>query len=196
MILNSLSWKRALEWWICNCRDSRKHVIKPQSREKGFPGGTMVKNPRVNAGDTGDLGSVPGWGRFLGEGNGSPLQCSCLESPMDRGAWRAAVHGVTQSWAQLSDYSAPREKAPRPGIPHKPDRGAPSGLQPNGFTALPAHKTVLTSPPHSPWNQGSPCPLVIYYTACISQPLRLAPRLPGAPYGPMWWVSSSREERG
>ena len=97
MILNSLSWKRALEWWICNCRDSRKHVIKPQSREKGFPGGTMVKNPRVNAGDTGDLGSVPGWGRFLGEGNGSPLQCSCLESPMDRGAWRAAVHGVTES---------------------------------------------------------------------------------------------------
>ena len=42
-------------------------------------------------------GSIPGWGRALGEGNGHPLQYSCLENPMDRGAWRAAVHGVTES---------------------------------------------------------------------------------------------------
>ena len=54
----------------------------------------MVKNPPANAGDT---GSIPqGSGRSPGEGNGNPLQYSCLENPMDRGAWRATVHGVTK----------------------------------------------------------------------------------------------------
>ena len=45
----------------------------------------------------GDLGLIPGLGRSPGEGNGNPLQCSCLENSMDRGAWRATVHGVTKS---------------------------------------------------------------------------------------------------
>ena len=88
----------------------------------------MVKNMPANAGDTGDmgsipglgrspeggldskesacnagyLGSIPGLGRFPGEGNGNPLQYSCLENSMDRGAWRPTVHGVTKSWTQLS----------------------------------------------------------------------------------------------
>ena len=53
----------------------------------------MLKNPPANAGDT---GSIPGSGRSPGEGNGNPLQNSCLENPMDRGAWRATVHGVTK----------------------------------------------------------------------------------------------------
>ena len=48
--------------------------------------------------DTEDMGSIPGSGRFPGRGNGNPLQYSCLENPMDRGAWRARVHGVTKSW--------------------------------------------------------------------------------------------------
>ena len=47
----------------------------------------MVKNPPANAGDIGDMGSIPGLGRFPGEGHGNSLQCSCLENPMDRGAW-------------------------------------------------------------------------------------------------------------
>ena len=51
----------------------------------------MVKNLRANAED---VGSIPGLGRFLGEGNGNPLQYSCLENLMDRGAWPATVHGV------------------------------------------------------------------------------------------------------
>ena len=51
----------------------------------------MVKNPPANAGD---MGSIPGLRRSPGEGNGNPLQYSCLESPMDRGAWWAVVHGV------------------------------------------------------------------------------------------------------
>ena len=57
----------------------------------GFPGGTVVKNPPANAGDT---DSTPGLERSPGEGNGNPLHYSCLESPMDRGAWWAVVHGV------------------------------------------------------------------------------------------------------
>ena len=61
---------------------------------QGFPGGSVVKNPPANAGDT---DSIPGAGRSPGEGNGNPLQYSCLENPMDRGAWWATVHGVTES---------------------------------------------------------------------------------------------------
>ena len=62
-----------------------------------FPGGTVVKNLPVNAGDAGDMGSIPGSGRFPGERNGNPLQYSCLENSMDRGAWWATVYGVTKS---------------------------------------------------------------------------------------------------
>ena len=57
----------------------------------------MVKNLPASAGDIRDLGSIPGSGRSPGEGNGNPLQYSCLENPMDRGAWWATVHGVTES---------------------------------------------------------------------------------------------------
>ena len=61
----------------------------------------MVKNLPANAGDIRDAGSIPGSGISPGEGNGNRLQYSCLENPMDRGAWRAIVHGVTKSWTQL-----------------------------------------------------------------------------------------------
>jgi len=57
----------------------------------------VVKNLPANTGDTGDLGLILGSGRSPGGGNGNPLQYSCLENPMDRGAWRAVVHGVTES---------------------------------------------------------------------------------------------------
>ena len=56
----------------------------------------MVKNLPTNAGDIRDMGSVPGLGRSSGGGHGSSLQYSCLENPMDRGAWWATVHGVTR----------------------------------------------------------------------------------------------------
>ena len=56
----------------------------------------MVKNPTANAGDIRDAGSISGLGRCPGEGNGNPLQYSCLENSMDRGAWWATVHGVTK----------------------------------------------------------------------------------------------------
>ena len=56
----------------------------------------MVKNPPANAGDIGDEGSIPAWGRSPGEGNGNPLQYSCLGNPLDRGAWWATVHGAAK----------------------------------------------------------------------------------------------------
>ena len=62
-----------------------------------------VKNPP--AGNTGDMGSIPGSGRSSGVGNGNPLQYFCLENPIDRGAWWATVDGVTESWTQLKQLS-------------------------------------------------------------------------------------------
>ena len=56
------------------------------------------KNPPVHAEKARDAGSIPGLGRSPGEGNGNSLQYSCLDNPMDRGAWQAVVHGVTKSW--------------------------------------------------------------------------------------------------
>ena len=63
----------------------------------------MVKNPPAMGGD---LGSIPGLGRSFGEGDGNPLQHSCLENSMDRGAGRATVQVVVKSWTQLSMYAA------------------------------------------------------------------------------------------
>ena len=66
----------------------------------GFPGGSEVKASACSAGD---LGSIPRSRRFPGEGNGNPLQYSCLENPIDGGAWWATVHGVAKSQTQLSN---------------------------------------------------------------------------------------------
>ena len=66
----------------------------------GFPGDSDGKE---SACDAGDLGSVPGLGRSPGGGHGNPLQYTCMENPMDRGAWRARVHGLTKSQMRLSD---------------------------------------------------------------------------------------------
>ena len=60
-----------------------------------------VKNPPANAGDIREAGSIPGLGRSSREGHGNPPQYSCLENPIDRGTWRAIVHGVTKSQTQL-----------------------------------------------------------------------------------------------
>ena len=67
-----------------------------------FPGGSDGKASAYNVGDP---GSIPGSGRSPGEGNGNLLQYSCLENPMDGGAWLATVHGVTKSWTRLSNFT-------------------------------------------------------------------------------------------
>ena len=73
------------------------HII---SSMEIFPGGSVGKESACNAGD---LVFIPGSGRFSGEGNGNPLQYSCLENSMDRGAWQVTVHGVPKSQTRLSD---------------------------------------------------------------------------------------------
>ena len=73
-------------------------------KQLGFPGlPLMAQLVKESACKVGDQGSIPESGRCPGEGNGNPLQYSCLDNPMDRGAWRATVHGVTKSRTRLSD---------------------------------------------------------------------------------------------
>ena len=81
----------------------------------GFPGGAVVKNPLVHAGDTRHEGSIPGSRRSPGEGHGNPLQYSCLGNPMDRGGWRATAHGT----AELDHNNLP-SKSPTPSTPSVP----------------------------------------------------------------------------
>ena len=65
----------------------------------------VVKNPSANAGDLRDAGSYPGSGRSPGGGHGNPLQYSCLENPMGRGAWWATIHRITKSQTRLKQLS-------------------------------------------------------------------------------------------
>ena len=62
-----------------------------------FPGGTVLKNQPASAADTGDMGLIPGSGRSPGVGDGENFSISCLEKPMDRGAWKATVQGIAKS---------------------------------------------------------------------------------------------------
>ena len=74
----------------------------------GFLGGSVVKNVPANAGDAGDTGLMPELERSPEEGNGNPLQYSCWENPMERGAWRSTIHGVTKSQTLLSVQACAR----------------------------------------------------------------------------------------
>ena len=76
--------------------------MKVVSTEMGFPSSSDGKASACNAGD---LGSIPESGRSPGEGNGNPLQYSCLENPMDGGAWWATLHGVAKSGTRLSHFT-------------------------------------------------------------------------------------------
>ena len=90
------------------------------------PGGSVVKSPPASLGDTRDTSWVPGSGRSAGGGNGNPLLYSCLENPMDRGAWQATVHGVTKE-SDTTERTATWDQYPvslNPGFP----RGSPWGL--------------------------------------------------------------------
>ena len=100
-------------WWVaqhhCNLTYAKSRTEATSSydsykgiiiRDLGFPGGSDGKS----ACNMGDPGLIPGVGRSPGEGNGNPLQYSCLENPMDGGAWQAIVHGVTNRWTRVSDF--------------------------------------------------------------------------------------------
>ena len=82
-------------------RDLPDPGMEPAS--PALTGGLFTTEPLGKPRNARDSGSIPGMGRFPGEENGHPPQYSCLEKPMDRGAWRATVHGVTKSQTKLSD---------------------------------------------------------------------------------------------
>ena len=100
---------------VCRRSCSGRHILPTESPESpklyiyitdryidtymGFTGGSVGKE---SACSRGDLGMIPGLGRSSGRGNDNPLQCSCLENPMDRGAWQATVHGVAKNQTRLS----------------------------------------------------------------------------------------------
>ena len=88
----------ALHQFAQDRKGKAQEEIKPWIANLGnFPGDSVGKESVCNAGDTGDMSSVPGSGRSAGGGHGNPLQYSCLENPMDRGAWRATVHRSQES---------------------------------------------------------------------------------------------------
>ena len=89
----------------CKDRSTLKYILVNNflhylSSISGFPSSSVGKESTCNAGDQ---HSIPGSGRSSGEGDGNPVQYSCLENPMDRGAWQATVHGVAKSQTQLSN---------------------------------------------------------------------------------------------
>ena len=82
----------------------------------GLPQWLSGKESSCNAGDLGDTSSIPGLERFPGEWNGNPFHYSCLENSMDRGAWRAEVHGVSKNWTQLNYWACTVMNLPKPPV--------------------------------------------------------------------------------
>ena len=91
-----VNWSTQFEELSVNTKSlsKRENLLLVSIFLKGLPNGSDRKESACNEGDP---GSIPGSGRSSGEGNGNPLQYSCLENSMDRGVWRATVHGVTKS---------------------------------------------------------------------------------------------------
>ena len=113
------------------------YLEKSGSRLQTSQVASVVKNLPANAGDMRDAGPIPGSGRSPGRGHGNPLEYPCLENAMDRGAWQAAVHGVTKSLTRLSDFTftfrfhaLEKEMAPHSSVLawRIPGTGEPGGL--------------------------------------------------------------------
>ena len=100
----SLCWSIS---YVCKyvCIYVLVHFLFIYSLFRAFQVVLVVKNLPANAEDIRDAGLIPGLGRSPGEGNGNPFQYSCLDNPMDRGAWRATVYGVTKRWTRLKQLS-------------------------------------------------------------------------------------------
>ena len=94
------SWEKQLD---AGYREGcQQELIRGYYKIQDFHGGSDGKASAYNVGDP---GSIPGSGRSPGKGNGNPIQCSCLENPIDGGAWQATVQGVAKSWTRLSDFT-------------------------------------------------------------------------------------------
>ena len=90
---------------VCGCIHIPPCIRTPVIKDWGFPGGAVLKITLTNGEDARDAGLIPVSERSPGEGNGNPLQYSFLENPTDRGAWQAAVYGITKNWTWLSDWT-------------------------------------------------------------------------------------------
>ena len=111
----------------------------------------VVKNPSANVGDVRDMGSNPGSGRSPGEGNGNPLQYSCLENPMDRGAWQATVYGMAQ--LGMTGHLAGTQQKPKAFPPaHFPGPSQHPTRQPPSFRPCCSSRVLL---PSSPFGESS-----------------------------------------
>ena len=107
-----------------------------------YTSGAAVKNPPANAGDE---GLIPGSGRYPEEENGNPLQYSCVGNPTDRGAWRATVHGVAESWRRLCDWEPTYTHPLTFGLPFHPSPPTPLGHHGTPSTAPCAVQQIATS---------------------------------------------------
>ena len=136
----------------------------------------VVKQPPTKAGDT---GSIPGWGRSLGGGNGNLFQYSCLENPMDREAWRATVHRVTKSQSRLNTHACRRQpqhwhrvqQADEIKTKKTTQKGAfhPRCLSSTTQPSVPCRQTSLPHP-HSPdtapnWPSSDPTTTLTFYVS-------------------------------
>ena len=133
----------------------------------------VVKSLPASAGDIRDVGSIPKVGRSPGEGNGNPLQYPCLENHMDRGAWRATVHGVTKSWTRMgTEHSPPSGLALVPAVAKAAARSSKATLQ-DFFPCSVQDQALITSllPVSSPTSHHPPGAIfikVLIRTAAMS----------------------------
>ena len=100
-----LNWTEGCQTWCIIWRQQTSHLLTSYSTRRAFQVVRVVKNLPASAGDVKDVGSIPELGRSPGRGYGNPLQYSCLENPVDRGAWSIIVHGITKSWTWLNIWS-------------------------------------------------------------------------------------------
>ena len=126
----------------------------------------VIKNPPANAGDLRDVSSIPGSGRSPGEGNGNPLQDSCLENPMDRGAWQATVHRVAKSRVQLKWVSTHTQRLKGHSQPHSGSKWLNQDLSTtetaNGLDILCGSCSKWVKYPFYPWPNSPSLSGILY----------------------------------
>ena len=119
--------------------------IRPSQKNGGFPGGLVVKNSPANAGNTGDVGLIPGSERYPGVGNDNLFQYSCLKNSMDSGAWWATVHGGHKE-SDISDHTEENIseiEGPEIDIQHEAQRqNAFKGMNRRGCETIPSIKNT------------------------------------------------------
>ena len=107
---NLILFKLHVSHWFLDCEGDGQSFSTPPEGLNAPGGSVLKKNLLASARDIGDMGSLPGSARSPGEGNGNPLQYSCLENPMDGGAWQATVHGVSKRHDWVTKHACMQEK--------------------------------------------------------------------------------------